>query len=160
MAVIVFLLSLTLSGALAAKEPDEQSWENLKQLRVGEKIQVVQMNIKSFQGTFAGFSEEAISLRVKQSEVAVPRADVLRVSSLDRGKRKRNILLGLAIGAGAGMLAGGGVVSAVGLFDEGTGYKPMAIILGSLAAGAAAGGAVGASSGYRTIYRANARKRR
>ena len=114
------------------------------------------MNFKSLKGTFLGASEEAISLRGKQNEVAVPRADVLRVSSLDGSKRKRNFLLGLAIGAGGGMLAGSGIVSAAGLFDEGTGHKPLAIILGSLAAGAAAGGAVGASSGYRTIYRTNA----
>ncbi len=159
-AVIVLLLSLTQSGALAAKDPGEQSWGNLRQLQGGQKVQVVQMNFKSLRGTFRGVSEEAISLRVKQNEVAVPRADVLRVSSLDRGKRKRKILLGLAIGAGVGMLAGGGVASAANLFDEGQGSKPVTTILAFTAAGAAAGSAVGASSGYRTIYRTNARRRR
>ena len=160
MAVNIGIFLLTQSTGLVAKEPVEQSWENLKQLKVEQEIQVVQMNVKSLQGTFVGFSEEAISLRVKQNEVTVHRADVLRVSSLYRGKRKRNILLGLAIGAGVGMLAGGGVASAANLFDEGQGSKPATTILAFTAAGAAAGSAVGASSGYRTIYRTNARRRR
>ena len=83
-AVIVLLLFLTHSDALAAKEPREQSWENLRQLQGGRKVQVVQMNLKSLKGTLLAVSEEAISLRVKQNEVTVPRPDVLRVSSLEQ----------------------------------------------------------------------------
>ena len=60
MAVNIGIFLLTQSTGLVAKEPVEQSWENLKQLKVEQEIQVVQMNVKSLQGTFVGFSEEAI----------------------------------------------------------------------------------------------------
>ncbi len=104
MAVIGIFL-LTQSTGLLAREPAEQPWENLKQLKVGDEIQVVQMNVKSLQGTFLGVSEEVISLRVKENEVALPRADVLRVSLREKSKRLRNTLIGLGAGSAAGGLA-------------------------------------------------------
>ncbi|MEE8257580.1 MAG: hypothetical protein V3R60_06785, partial [Acidobacteriota bacterium] len=154
----LLLVTTVFSVSLPAQEPGEHSWENLQQVRVGQRIEVVDTNLKKLKGTFLSFSEEAISLRVKKDEVGVPRVNVLRVSSLDRSKRKRNILLGLAIGAGGGMLAGAGVASAAVGFDEGQGSNPAATIVGFLAAGADAGVAVGASSGYRTIYRVKRKK--
>ncbi len=154
----LLLVTTVFSVSLPAQEPGEHSWENLQQVRVGQRIEVVDTNLKKLKGTFVSFSEEAISLRVKKDEVGVPRVNVLRVSSLDRSKRKRNILLGLAIGAGGGMLAGAGVASAVVGFDEGQGSKPGATIVGFVAAGAAAGVAVGASSGYQTSYRAEGKR--
>ncbi len=94
---LIGIFLLTQSTGLLAREPVEQSWENLKQLKVGDEIQVVQMNIKSPQGTFLGVSEEVISLRVKESEVTLPRADVLRVSLREKSKRLRNTLIGLGV---------------------------------------------------------------
>ena len=153
------LLALPLADASASQkaqlpaEPDTSDWNNLQQLRVGQKIEVVETNLKKHKGTFLSFSEGAISLRVKKDEVGVPRVNVLRVASLDRSKRKRNILLGVAIGAGLGVLAGVGVSYAT--LDEGDESKAAALIVGFSGAGAAALGAMGASSGYRTIYRAD-----
>ncbi len=98
MAVIGIFL-LTQSTGLSAREPAEQSWENLKQLKVGHEIQVVQMKIKSLQGTFLDVSEEVISLRVKENEAALPGEDVLRVSSREKSKRLRNTLIGLGAGS-------------------------------------------------------------
>ena len=92
MAVTVLLLSLITPGALAATERDEQSWKNVRHLQVGQKVQVVQMNLKSLKGTFLGASEEAISFRVKQNEVTVPRADVLRISSLEQSRAISSII--------------------------------------------------------------------
>ena len=155
---ILPMLMAIISVSLRAQQPGKDSWDNLNRLQAGQKIQVVQMDMKSLKGRFIVVSEEAISLRIKKDEVGVPRVNVLRVSSLDRSKRKRNILLGLAIGAGGGMLAGAGVASAAVGFDEGQGSNPAATIVGFLAAGAAAGVAVGASSGYRTIYRVKRKK--
>ena len=106
MAVIVFLLSLTLSGALAAKEPDEQSWENLKQLRVGQKIQVVRTDFRSHRGTFLGFSEEAVSLSTPTGDIGIQRQNVLRVSIRERSRRGRNAVIGAAIGAAVGLAVG------------------------------------------------------
>ncbi len=150
--LFILLLVLTVfSVSLRAQEPSERSWETLTQLQAEQTIQVVQMDLKSLKGTFLNVSEEAILLRVNENEVSVPRADVLRVSWLDVAKRKRNMLLGLGIGAGGGMLIGAAAASP--FFDEGTGFKPGAIILAGIGAGAGIGLALGASSGFQTIYR-------
>ncbi len=141
----VFLVSLR------AQEPSESSWENLNQLQAGQTIQVVQMDLKSLKGTFHNISEEAILLLVNENEVSVLQAEVLRVSRRDAAKRRRNMLLGLGIGAGGGMLIGAAAASP--FFDEGTGFKPGAIILSGIGAGAGLGLALGASSGFQTIYR-------
>ena len=149
-AVIVLLLFLTHSDALAAKEPREQSWENLRQLQGGRKVQVVQMNLKSLKGTLLAVSEEAISLRVKQNEVTVPRPDVLRVSSLEQSKRLRNLLIGAAVGLGVGLGVSLGALAATGGSDD-----PGVVIAPAIAIGGGVGAGVGAAiPSHRTIYRA------
>lgn len=152
--ISLFILPLVLTVflvSLRAQEPSERSWENLNQLQAGQTIQVVQMDLKSLKGTFHNVSEEAILLLVNENEVSVPQAEVLRVSRLDAAKRRRNMLLGLGIGAGVGM--GIGAAAARPFFDEGTGFKPGAIILAGIGAGSGLGLALGASSGFQTIYR-------
>jgi len=100
------LLILVLVPLPSSAQTARDSWDNLKQLQPGQRIEVVDMKLKSLKGTFVSFSEGAISLRVKESEVAVPRPDVLRVSDREHSKSLRNKLLGLAIGAGAGAAVG------------------------------------------------------
>ena len=80
----IFLL--TQSTGLLAREPAEQSWDNLKQLKVGDEIQVVQMNFKSLQGTFLGVSEEVISLRVQENEVTLPPVRMFSGGACERNR--------------------------------------------------------------------------
>ena len=91
-------------------------------------------------------------LRVGQEERSVTRQNLLRLTVIDRSSRKRNTVLGLALGTVAGLAGGGALASAAGWFDEGTGSKPAVAIAGFGAGGAVAGYAIGASSGTRTIY--------
>ena len=153
MAVTVLLLPVITPGVLAAKERDEQSWKNLRQLQVGQKVQVVQMNLKSLKGIFLGVSEEAISFRVKQNEVTVPRADVLRVSSLEHPRRLRNALIGTAVGLGVGLGVSLGALVATGGSDD-----PGVIIGPAMAIGGGAGAGLGAAiPSHQTVYRAKKR---
>ena len=59
---ILPLLMAIISVSLQAQKPGKDSWGNLNRLQAGQKIQVVQMDMKSLKGRFLGFSEEAISL--------------------------------------------------------------------------------------------------
>ena len=98
-----------------------QTWENLKTLKAGERIQVVSQTLKSHDGRFLSYSEEAISFLVGQQEIAVPRADVLRVSSRAHMSRTTKTLIGLGIGAGAGLAVGaiaGGPDKIAGRYPE------------------------------------------
>ena len=151
--VMLIAVSVVLLSAVAQAQDPEQSWDNLRTLQAGQKIQVVDQNLKSQEGTFVSFSEGAISFRVNQGEVAVPRADVLRVTSLERSKRARNALIGLGVGAVVGGAIGFAVIGPGGsdFADE--------ILGAAIALGAAGGAALGvAVPSYQTIYRAERRQ--
>lgn len=151
-------LSLVLLAAVAGAQSPEQSWDNLRTLRSGEKIQVVDQKLKSLQGTFVSLSEEAITFRVKQDEITTQRADVLRVTSLQRGRRGhpriRNALIGLAIGAGLGAASG---AREAGNPDWPGGAEGAAIGIGIMGPIGAGIGALIPTS-HLTIYRAERRK--
>ncbi|MBI3896346.1 MAG: hypothetical protein HY313_10505 [Acidobacteria bacterium] len=149
-----FLLLTTIAGAQAP----EQSWDDLKTLREGEKIQVVDQKLKSLNGTFVSVSEEAITFQTGKDAVTIQRGDVFRVSSRERGhSRGRNALLGLAIGAAAGAGLYGGVLAAQGGAED---IPPAALIAGGALLFGGVGAGVGAAlpAGHPTIYRAERRK--
>lgn len=151
---ILPMLMALFSLSLQAQQPGKDSWESLNRLQAGQKIQVVQMDMKSLKGKFLGYSEEAITLRVKKDEVAVARADVLRVSLRGKPKRGRNALIGAGVGAGVGIGIGIGVVVATGGSDN-----PNVVLAPAMALGAGLGGALGAATpSYQTIYRVKRKK--
>jgi len=129
------------------------SWENLRQLSSGQKIQVVQKDMKSWTGSFAGVSDESVSLKVRHAAKAVSRADVLRVSR-PGGRRLRNALIGAAIGGGAGVAAGAAAFGCrKNSFVPCIGRGAAAAIIGGT--GVVIGGGVGAAiPGSTVIYRA------
>ena len=101
--------ALVLLGGLFpafGQETAIRRWDNLRSLRQGEKIDVVDQNLKKYRGNFAAFSDAAISLRVGQDRLSVDRESVLRVTSREESKRRRNALLGAAIGVAAGLTTG------------------------------------------------------
>ncbi len=151
-ALTAFVLALV--PVLASARKDNELWSNLKELQVGQKIEVVDMNFKSRNGIFLGFSEEAISLQVKNKEVAVQRGDVLRVSSREKTRRRRHVLIGAAIGAAAfGALS----ISCKAVANEGG--NGAACVAGVVSTGLVIGAGVAALfPGYTTIYRAKKEK--
>jgi hypothetical protein len=152
----ILLALLACVGAWAQGPAD--SWDNLKRLRAGQKIEVVDMNLKSVKGTFTSFSGEAISLQTKQDQVTVARADVLRVSDREHSKRFRNALLGGAIGAGIGLAAEEvGTRRAQPISKYRGEYRAIGLILVPIGAGAGVGLGAACPS-FRTIYRAEARR--
>jgi hypothetical protein len=141
--------------AFAWAQSPTDAWNNLRQLRAGARIEVVDLNMRTLNGTFVSVSDEGLVLKAGLDEQTVPRAQVVRVSTRDTSKRKRNTLIGIAVGAGAGfglgMLVDEGVRHVSG---EGGSYVYAPVLT---AAGAGLGAAAGGlSSGTRTIYRAPA----
>ncbi len=100
------LATCTLIPGLALAQPSLDSWDNLRQLRVGQKIEVVDAKMKPHQGEFLGHSTDSVRLRVGKDEVSVPREDVISVKNREGPRRGRNALLGLGIGAGVGAVVG------------------------------------------------------
>ncbi len=144
--ILAFGIFTLLTGRGFA-QAEVNSWENLARLGSGERIEVVDMKLKSFRGTFVSFSPEAISLRVRSNEVTVQRADVLRVSSRERTRRGKSVLVGLAVGVVVGAALGAAAIASGGYGAEGAISFPIGFGL--------IGACIGAAfPGYQTIYRA------
>ncbi len=151
----LLLVTTVFSVSLRAQEVGKHSWENLQQVRVGQKIEVVDTNLKKLKGTFLSFSEDAVSLRVGKDEVGVQRPNVLRVSLRGSPKRSTSAIVGAAIGALAGVGVGALAATRYGSGDPES--ESFIVFLGTTI-GAGAGAGVGAAvpfvPSYRTIYRA------
>jgi hypothetical protein len=143
------LLFVPLCGVAQSSQND---WGNLKELHPGQKIEVVDKSMKSFGGRFASVSEEAITVQAGKSQQTIERANVARASVRDTSHRKRNMLIGTAVGVGAGLA----IAVPVELLcsNEGNcgagGGAGAALAVGGLGA---AGAGLGAIPGNRTVYR-------
>src|SRR5262245_10430570 len=83
-----------------------QSWVNLSALRPSQKIRVPRMKSEQLPSRFVSVSAEAIVISLKKGEGRVSRADVMSITTPSSGKRLRNTLIGLGIGAGIGAIVG------------------------------------------------------
>ncbi len=127
----------------------EANWDNLSRLKAGNKIHVVETNLKVVEGKFVRFSDADLTVEVNKQEVVIPRNQVYRVSSKGRG---RNAIIGLLVGAGAGIGIGAAVLEREGNYA------------GALAGSAVGVGAIGAGIGAAiphttTFYRASKDKK-
>ncbi|HEV2615484.1 MAG TPA: hypothetical protein VGU63_02615 [Candidatus Acidoferrales bacterium] len=87
---------------VSSAQSKQSSWANLNTLQTGEKIEVVETNLKKDTGTFAAVSDDGIRLNESTGEQTIPRANVMRVTLRRNKHRGRNTLIGMAVGAGAG----------------------------------------------------------
>jgi hypothetical protein len=145
---MLMLLCAILVPVLGMAQSAQGSWENLKQLRPGQKIEVVDTSMKSLRGPFVSVSEESLTLEVGKGQESVEHAKVVRVSVRDTSHRTRNMLLGAGILGGIA-LAATAIPQAVSR-NEGNSCGACAA---AIAAGFGGGAAIGAIPGSRTVYR-------
>ncbi len=151
--MVLTLLSLLLIPAFTLAQPTQDSWDKLKRLQPGQKVEIVDAKMKTFSGRFVSFTDEAVTVNEGKTEVTVQRADVVRVSVRDNSHRTRNMLLGAAIGGGIAIAAT--IVPLVASSNEGNGCG---VCAAGIAAGFGGGTALGMIPSYRTIYRAQTPK--
>jgi hypothetical protein len=105
---LVLLGACFITGTASGQDSSgRSSWDNLKSLTPGQEIRVVMNNVSSHQGEFVSLSDDGITLRQAAGDQTRAREGILRVSQ-NRGRNhgSRNTLIGLAVGAGAGLVAG------------------------------------------------------
>jgi len=153
---ISLLLLVTRLGC-AEGTPDKANWASLRQLAPGDQVRVVLNGAKSYGGQFQALSDEAIVVRLATGEQTFTRGTVLRVSTKGPSHRGRNALIGLATGAGAGVIVG--VASpelGQGKCAQGSCINAESISVGGLVGGVLGVG-IGAAiptGGWHDVYRA------
>jgi hypothetical protein len=136
-------------GNAAEPKRTQADWDNLKGLHAGQKIEVVDMKMKTLKGQFVSFTDEAIWLRDGNGEQSVPRANVVRVSVRDTSRRTRNMLLASGVIGGIALIP-----ATIGLAINSNEGNSCTACVAAIAAGFGGGAALGAISGSRTVYRA------
>jgi hypothetical protein len=92
----------------AVKEPPESPpavsdpWDNLRSLRQGQQIRILDANSRKVSGRFLGLSDAFMEFQANGKAMTVAREDVVMVSLLPPSKAKR-VLLGILGGALGGM---------------------------------------------------------
>lgn len=154
---LLLIVCVLAMPCVSSAQSNQSSWGNLNTLRPGQKIEVVETNLKKDRGTFAAVSDDAIRINEPTGEQTIPRASVMRVTLRQNKHRRRNALIGALVGGGAGAGIGAGVGSAT---DNGTFFRGLGTDIGAvlgLGIGLVGGTITGAAwPSHPTIYRANA----
>ena len=87
---------------LSQAQTNRNSWEALNTLHAGQRIEVVETNLKKHKGEFSTLTDEAIQLREHGTDVGIKKQDVMRVTLLGESHRVRNAFIFGSVGAGAG----------------------------------------------------------
>jgi hypothetical protein len=115
-ALIVAVVTVLSIPQLLLGQSRPDSWDNLKELRPGQKIEVTDLGFTSVKGEFIAFSSDEISLRTDKSAVSILKANVRSVKNREKHHRVRSVVLGALLGAAGG--AGAGAVIASSAADS------------------------------------------
>jgi hypothetical protein len=141
---------------LSHAQTNQNSWDGLSTSHAGQRIEVVETNLKKHKGEFSILTDEAIQLRERGTDVGIKKQDVMRVTLLDESHRVRNALILGSVGAGAGAgisAAATRCSTSSGSFNlcgVGNGAIVAASALIGLVGGAGAGAAI---PSHPTVYR-------
>jgi hypothetical protein len=147
--LMVFLFAIP--NTLLAQE--QRSWSELNHLRAGQRIVVIENNMKRHDGKFIGATDELLSINEQSTDVSIKRNDVARVSASSAAKRGEHVLIGLLVGG-----AGGAAIGALSGSSHGFlgGSSRGLTTLAGVVIGAPTGVIVGAVvPAHSTVYRAS-----
>jgi hypothetical protein len=82
-----------------------QSWDVLRQLQAGEKLEVERKAAKKVSGKFVSMSDTELIIERKRKNVSFRRDEVKNIWRVTPPSRKKQVILA-AIGGGAGFFAG------------------------------------------------------
>jgi hypothetical protein len=153
------LLALVCIPAFAQRPQPAYGWSNLAECPPQAQIRVGLLKGGDMRGSLEKVSADSLVVKTTKGELTLMRTNITRVQLKKPGRRLRHTLIGLAVGAGGGLI----VVAALhdakacsGWFCPGPDIEHD-VKLGATPVGAAIGVAIGAvwpSRGWTEVYRA------
>ena len=99
--------AVALAATAAAQQPGPiANWANLNQLGPGSEIRITLATGRILRGFVKSVTPDSLAINATTSQETLSRQEIRRVSLRRPGHRGRNTLIGLAIGAGAGLALG------------------------------------------------------
>jgi hypothetical protein len=105
---ITLLIGILLAAGVARAQTANTDWANVKRIAAGEEIRVSMSDGKSFRGQLQSSTADSLIMVAANSQQTLARPQVAKIATKRDSHRMRNTLIGLGLGAGAG-LAGGAV---------------------------------------------------
>ena len=137
-------------AALTLPAAQMDGWDRVSSLAPGTKIEVLPQDRSQphIKGTLLSASPEALRVQARSGELAWQRSEIRIVKIEAPGRRARNGLIGVAIGAAAGLAIG----EAVCVYCRNEGHPGFGIA--GLAAGAGVGALAFLPTPYQTVFKA------
>jgi hypothetical protein len=98
----LLMLFILATSCVSQAERKQSAWENLTNLRTGEKIEVRQLHAKKVKGAFLNFTDAEISLQAPGGPQSIAKQDVQSVTRMRNKHRLRNALIAGGVGGGIG----------------------------------------------------------
>jgi hypothetical protein len=143
-ALIAVLAKPQITFAQVTPDPIRGSWEGLKAIPSGDKVELDLRTGQTLKGRLVSVSDTVLTIEQGKRTTDVPRADTLRVIRVVPKSVKRATFIGLGIGAGSG-LAGTAIYANSG----GRGGEADLWALVAVVAGAGGGALIGYIMGNR-----------
>jgi hypothetical protein len=145
--VLLMAAALLLPSVASAQSGSAQTseWSSLSAVASGSKLVVRTKGGKSFEGRLSGVTDAALSLSIKDRPVEFKREDVQSVYRVGKNSAAKGTLIGMGVGAGAGLAIGAAGSASSDGFDG----LDHAITAGLTVVGAGVGAGVGYLIGRR-----------
>ena len=160
LAILAFILLAATVLRGAGDKNDAARWENLRNVAPGSNVRVVLKNVQTHEGKLRSVTDEGLRIQTSDGEGTFARDTVARVSAKGRAHRKRNLLIGMGLGAATGAIVavadpelGQGVCEQGSCLNAGT---VSAVTFGGAAAGSVVGAAI-PTGRWHEVFRAPAR---
>jgi hypothetical protein len=153
---VSLVVFLAVSPLAARVSHDWASLANTPSLTVGAEIEVRTTDSKRYEGDFKSADADVLVMTTPSGEERMPHASVARVSIKKIEHRGRNTLIGLGIGATAGLIFGLIVDSNAGCKGFCLSISPWGKVVGTTGGGLIGTivGAVLPTGGWRAVYQA------
>jgi hypothetical protein len=109
LSIAVLLFAGLAGNAPARQQGPSESWTSLVQLVPGTEIRVGLSGGRTVQGSVQKVTSDSLAINTTASQETLARTEIRRVQLKRKGRRGRNALIGLLIGAGGGLAVGAAI---------------------------------------------------